>query len=278
MPPIQRLALVVNPSKEGALELARRLTALAERRRVRCETLQAYPLPAAHLRDFDLCVVIGGDGTILGVAEAAAEDGVPVLGVNLGSLGFMALVRAEAAEATLEQVLRGDYAIERRSLLEVRNARAERRLALNDVVVKASASHLLKLEVRAEGRLINAYSADGLIVATPTGSTAYNLSAGGPIIHPGARVMVLTPINPHTLSNRAVVLDESQRVSISLRACQSGISVALDGREAFARGDELPLEVGICAALSFPLVHTGDYWHFDVLRQKLRWAGHPLGD
>lgn len=278
MPSIQRLALVVNPSKEGALELAQRITSLAERRRVRCETLQAYPLPASHLRGFDLCAVIGGDGTILGVAEAAAEDDVPVLGINLGTLGFMALVRAPDAEATLERVLRGEFTVERRSLLDVRNARGERRLALNDVVVKASASHLLKLEVRSGKQLINAYSADGLIVATPTGSTAYNLSAGGPIIHPGARVMVLTPINPHTLSNRAVVLDESLRVSISLRACQSGISVALDGREAFPRGDELPLEVGICPALTFPLVHPGEYWHFDVLRQKLRWAGHPLGE
>jgi len=272
MQPLRRIVLVVNPTKPDAPVLADKMAALAEAAGAEVAVTEAFPLPLEALAEADFCVVIGGDGSILGVVAAAAHQNVPVMGVNVGTLGFMANFNAEEAVDAFQAILQGHYAVdERRLLLAVgRDGREVR--ALNDLVIKGYSSRLVRLEVLSEGKLVNHYFADGLIFSSPTGSTAYNLSAGGPIVHPEARAIVLTPINPHTLTNRSIVLDEERALDVHLGASPPPITVAADGVEVFTV-DDFPLKVCVCAQQRVRLVQHRDYSHFYVLREKLRWTG-----
>ncbi len=271
---IRRLALAVNPSKEGAEPLAKTIEKMARERGVETFRVEAFPVPQEGLKGIDLCCVLGGDGSILGVVNAATFGNVPVLGINFGALGFMANFAADEAIGVLRGILSGDPCqIDRRSVLECRSADGKCVLALNDLVIKTPTSRLIQLRVRSGKHDVNDYYADGLIVATPTGSTAYNVSAGGPIIHPSAAAIVLTPINPHTLSNRAIVLNECAQLAIELCAGSPEAHLSADGRAAFAPGSAFPITVTICQDVRFPLVQHDDYSHFHVLRRKLKWSG-----
>ena len=148
--------------------------------------------------------------------------------------------------------------------------------ALNDIVIKARSSRLIRLEVHCEDEHMNTYHADGMIFATPTGSTAYNLSAGGPIVHPSAKVMVATPINPHTLSNRAIVLDDSHVLVVHLLGEPHDVQISADGREIFGAVPTFPIQVRIQPERAFHLVQPEDYSHYYVLRNKLRWTGDAV--
>ncbi|MCC5806835.1 MAG: NAD(+)/NADH kinase [Opitutales bacterium] len=272
---VHRIALAVNPSKSGADGLAAELEACAHERNIETRRVDAFPVPADGLKGYDLCCVLGGDGSILGVVEAAARAGVPVLGFNFGALGFMANFSAEEARSIVPAILDGTpCTIDRRAVLECRDATGAKALALNDVVVKTLTSRLARLQVRSGAHDINDYYADGVIVATPTGSTAYNVSAGGPIVHPHARAIVLTPINPHTLSNRAIVLDEETSLHIDLRSGPGEVLIACDGRYVFDSTTAFPLQITTSRELRFPLIQHDDYSHFHVLRHKLQWTGN----
>ncbi len=274
MNPVRRTLIVVNESKPGARPIGEQLCALAGEHGVEAKLVAHFPLAEDELEGCDLCVVIGGDGSILGVVKAATHSDVPVLGINLGTLGFMANFSAEEANKAFIDVLSGRAALSERRLLRCRSAHGDEVLALNDLVIKAHSSRLVELHVRTKKEAVNEYYADGLIIATPTGSTAYNLSAGGPILHPDTRAIVLNPINPHTLTTRSIVLDESVQLIIEIRKRLPNVQVAADGVQIFEETEDFPITVGICPDRTFKLLQHPAYSHFHILRNKLHWTGN----
>lgn len=225
----------------------------------------------------DLLITFGGDGTLLSVARHAPAH-VPILGVNMGTLGFLTEVRAEEFPAVLERVLDGNYIVEPRVTLNVRVHGAERDSieyrVLNDVAINKSAlSRIIEMRVHVAGQFVSTFRADGLIVCTPTGSTAYNLSAGGPIVYPTMGAIVITPICPHMLTNRPLVLPDELDIEISIATPddRQEIYVTLDGQE----GMPLTAEDRVCVRKSEQrvlLVQSPDKNYFDVLRTKLKWG------
>jgi NAD+ kinase len=222
----------------------------------------------------DLCIVVGGDGTLLSWARRMAERGVPLVGVNLGRLGFLTDIPADNVAPAIEAVLDGEYTSESRMLLDASVSRGGKRIfattAMNDVVVSRGAvANMIELAVSIDGEYIYDLRSDGLIVATPTGSTAYALSAGGPILHPALSAIALVPISPHTLSNRPVAIQGRSKIEITLQR----------GRDARANFDvqahsvlEVDDVVTISAAPhSAVLLHPKGYSYFSMLRNKLHW-------
>jgi NAD+ kinase len=227
----------------------------------------------------DLIVVLGGDGTLLAMAKAIGESGkdVPILAVNFGSLGFLTeITRPELVEA-LDAVLAGRASHDLRMMLRAVATRAGARLtshmALNDVVFSRGAlSRMIELSVSVGDQFLAAVRADGLIVATPTGSTAYNLAAGGPIVHPAMDALIVTPIAPHTLTNRPIVIPAERDVRVESTGSNAGdeIYVTMDGQTGFGmqQGDELTITR---ADRPLRLVRSTTRSYFEVLRQKLKW-------
>lgn len=227
-------------------------------------------------RGTDLAIVAGGDGTLLSVARAAVPRGVPILGVNLGSLGFLTELQPDELYDGLQKVLSGAYSIEERQALRVRHRRGRRvrseHAVLNDAVITKSAlARMITLDVRVDGEDVATYTSDGLILSTPTGSTAYNLSAGGPILDPRMEAVVIAPICPHTMTYRPLVVPGSARVEVTLESDKEPVHLTLDGQVGF------PMEHGdIVAVDTHPrpvlLVRVSDLGFFEVLRRKLRWG------
>jgi len=228
---------------------------------------------AAHV---DLLLVLGGDGTMIGTARMIGDSEVPVLGVNFGSLGYLAEFRMDEMFPALESILRGDFRLDPRVMLAVEHFRGEIRLTqsrvLNDVVINKSVlARIIELEAYFDGKFVNSFRADGLIVSTPTGSTAYNLSAGGPVVYPSMNAIVVTPICPFTLSNRPIVIPDSAQIELRLRTEKEEVSVTLDGQVGFPfqAGDRVLIHK---SKTSFNLVQPANRNYFDVLRDKLRWG------
>jgi NAD+ kinase len=222
----------------------------------------------------DLLLVLGGDGTLLSVARLVGDLGTPLLGVNLGGLGFLTALTVDELFPALEAYQAGRLVIEERMMLSARVLRQGERLteyvALNDVVIMKSAmSRIINLEVAVDGQFATGYRADGLIISTPTGSTAYCLSAGGPIVHPTMDAVVLTPICSHTLTNRPIVLPAGLAVAVTLRSSQD-VMLTMDGQVGFQLLGADTVEIRRAPArirlLRFPQKHF-----FSVLRTKLRW-------
>ncbi|MGH7935190.1 MAG: NAD(+)/NADH kinase [Candidatus Binataceae bacterium] len=226
----------------------------------------------------DLIVVLGGDGTLLGVARLVGARESPILGINLGGLGFLTEATTDEALATLARVVAGDYEVDRRITLEavVEHGAGEARpaehfRALNDVVIiKRALGRMLDLHVAADHMPLCSYRADGLIVATPTGSTAYALSAGGPIIFPNLGVVVLAPICPHTLSNRPVVLPDSFELEIRIDTDDHGAMLNCDGQESahIDAADTIKINRGKHVVALVRSVHP----YFEIWRDKLHWG------
>ena len=224
----------------------------------------------------DLVVVLGGDGTLLSVARRHA-GGPPILGVNLGRLGFLTEVARDGLYPALVEILEGDYEVEPRSLFEVVLERSSGRkvsyLALNDAVIaKTALSRIIELNLTVDGRPVSRYRADGLVLSTPTGSTAYNLSAGGPILHPLLPVAVITPICPHTLTLRPLVVPDTSIIEVTLETPSESVYLTVDGQE----GDEMVHGERVRLSRhsqSVHLVRTGDPRSiFEGLRSKLHWG------
>jgi NAD+ kinase len=273
MKPIRQLAFVVNEQKEVAPALARELVALARTAGVALKQTTRFPLPKGWLHGCDACCVIGGDGTLLGVACESAREQVPIIGVNRGSLGFLTTFSADEARAQFLELLEGQFRVDHRAMLECSTGTGPHDLALNDVLIKdAVNSRLVRLEVFADDELVTDYTCDGLIFSTPTGSTAYNLSAGGPIMHPAAGVIAMTPICPHTLSNRSIIFRENVRLRVFNRSPTARLLVAMDGQRNLQVGAQSPVEISV-AQLRLPLAQRADYSHFSVVRTKLKWSG-----
>lgn len=325
---IQRVGLIANADKISSCPLVRRAASLirASRRAVLTDAATATlaginvptcPDPAALARQVDLLMVFGGDGTMLRVARETAGSRTPFIGINVGSLGFLTDVQAHQLPLALKQIWAGETILESRSLIEareetrsadrgVRSGRFPRsavpvprfsETALNDFVIsRGAAPRLIDLEVTVDGETLTRYRCDGLIVCTPTGSTAYSLSAGGAVVSPTADVFTLTPICPHTLSNRSVIvgLDSTVRVKV-LSERPSSVAVALQ-RPRSARGPLplrrvdadtfltsdgqkiIPLFTGEVVAIkrsrhSIRLLHLAGSSFFETLRRKLNWSG-----
>ena len=277
MKPIRRLAFVINADKAGAPEVARQLIDLAKS--VGAETIETteFPQPDGFLDGCDACCVIGGDGTMLGVAREAARLQVPLLGVNRGSLGFLTTFTADEARAELPGILAGDYRLASRVMLACTIGGGQPDTALNDVLVKDEVnSRLVHLALYADDEFVAEYACDGLIFSTSTGSTAYNLSAGGPLIQPDAGVIAMTPICPHTLSNRTIVFRQEVRLRIENRSAPARMLVALDGRSHLVNDTGASVEIAL-APQRLPLIQSRDHAHFDVVRRKLGWSGGFTG-
>ena len=227
--------------------------------------------------DLDLVLVLGGDGTLLAVAKAIAEAGldIPLLAVNFGSLGFLTEITRPEIYASLDAVLNGRASHDERMMLRAvatSGGNIATHLALNDVVFTRTAlSRMIDLEVSVGDQFVTSVKADGLIVASPTGSTAYNLAAGGPIVHPAMDALVLTPIAPHTLTNRPIVIPAEREVRVKSTGTNAGnVYVTIDGQTGFEmrEGDEVAVSR---APRPLRLVRASTRSYFEVLRQKLKW-------
>ena len=224
----------------------------------------------------DVVLSLGGDGTLLRGARLACRRGIPILGLNFGHVGFLASAGPEAATRALADLARGDFAIERRLALEARLGGGDPFVAVNDVVVhKGGIARVIRLAVSVDGQPVGPYSADGIIVATPTGSTAYSMSAGGPIVVPGVAALVLTAICPHTLAVRPLVVPAGARITICpldpVPGPDSDLLVSIDGQVAahIVPGQELHVA---CAPQPVLLARLGEESFFGRLSRKLQWG------
>jgi NAD+ kinase len=265
----------------AALELARDLIAWTKAQGLEAltevaiaDSIGAQPVALDELaRSAHLLVVLGGDGTLLGVARMVGET--PILGINLGSLGFLTEIATDEARDTLRRVVAGNYEVDRRIALEAvvegTTGSVMHFRALNDIVIsKRELGRMLELNVVADHQPFCTYRADGLIVATPTGSTAYALSAGGPIIFPNLRALVLAPICPHTLSNRPVVLPDSFELEMRVKTDDHGAILTCDGQESANLGPDDVIRVHR-ARHPVSLVRSA-HPYFEIWREKLRWG------
>lgn len=224
----------------------------------------------------DLIVVLGGDGTMLYTARLIGEKKVPILGVNLGSLGFLTAITMREFYPVLEKVIKDDFETEERMMLSVQvhrdGGKISKYIVLNDMVIKGQLSRLISVEARINKEYVTTYRADGIIVSTPTGSTGYSLSAGGPILYPTIHSIIVSPICPFTLTNRPVVIPDWMIVEILLKPDQTSVLVTLDGQV------DLPLKGGDVvevkrAEASMYLVKCPGKSYFDILRERLMWGG-----
>jgi NAD+ kinase len=225
----------------------------------------------------DLIIVLGGDGTLLSVARIVGDLDVPILAANLGSLGFLTAVTLDDLYTLLEQVMEGSYQIEERSMLRVHVHRQGERIAeyrvLNDAVIhKGTLARIIELNTSVDGKHLTTYQADGLIISTPTGSTAYSLAAGGPILHPSINALILNPICPFTLSQRPIVIpDNVERIEVTLNTENEDVFLTLDGQVGFALRFRDIVELSR-SAHHIRLIHCPQRDFFEVLRTKLRWG------
>lgn len=225
----------------------------------------------------EIIVVLGGDGTMLSAARLSCEKGIPLLGVNLGGLGFLTEVYKEDLYSAMERILAGKCPFQERMMLSTGIYRQGEKIAeytaLNDVVInKGALARIIDLHTSINDHYVTEYRADGLIVSTPTGSTAYCLSAGGPIVHPAAECIVLTPICPHTLTNRPIVLPEDSEVEVSLRSPGEDVFLTLDGQVGFSLKQNDVVKISNSPHKT-TLLMPCERNYYDVLRTKLKWAG-----
>ena len=288
---IKRIGIVLKPHQQDALktlcELATWLTARGisvlggpeiERDRIEVKTGCAVQEvePEKLAASVDLVLVLGGDGTMIAAARMMGETEVPVLGVNYGGLGYLAEFRIEELYTALESILAGNYRLDRRVMLDVELQRGAEQVTcnrvLNDIVINKSAlARIIEIEAYLNRQFVNSFRADGLIVSTPTGSTAYNLSAGGPVIFPSMNAVVITPICPFTLSNRPIVVPDDAVIELCLKTEREDVALTLDGQVGF------PLQVEDRVIIrksqtTFNIVQPTNRNYFEVLRDKLRWG------
>lgn len=286
--PFKRIGLIAKLENPRVADTLALLTAELAQRGV-CVTLDEsaasyFPNPDFPVNDrrtlpqnCDLAIVVGGDGTMLGAARSLAGSGIAVLGINLGRLGFLTDISPDEIHPRLGDILAGHYHEELRTLLHAQIVRDEKVVdegnALNDVVIhKWDIARMIELDTTINDRFIYSLRADGLIISTPTGSTAYALSGGGPILEPNLPAFVLVPICPHTLSNRPVVVDENSSIVLTVRGSDSDqAQITCDGQTNFPLlpGDRIHIQR---MTHQLRLIHPLDHDHFNTMRKKLRWA------
>jgi len=288
---IRRIGIIANVRKEKAPELITRLKSWAEDRGVEVvlerEIAKRMADPRGVDREeigsrVDMIVAFGGDGTLLMAARSVRKFNVPILGINLGAFGYLTVFNLNEMIEALEMIYRGDYRTEKRMMLDVLvrggGKTQEDYSVLNDVVInRGNLSRMVDLEVIVDDRYLTTYKADGLIVSTPTGSTAYSLSAGGPIVFPVLNSIIINPICPHTLTNRPVMLPESASIRVVLWTKGLGATATLDGQLSFdlRSGDSIVIRKSKYVT---NLVTSPRREYLQILRSKLGWGGSPTGE
>lgn len=284
---IQRVGLIGNSEKVSCREAVKRAakavhvagrTVFSDGATARLANLKSAVCPDAAVlaRTVDLLLVLGGDGTMLRVARAIAGSATPMLGINIGGLGFLTAVPSDELERALKLVWRGEFKFEKRALIEATGHCAGGRIqqtALNDVVIsRGHVSRLIELEVNVDGDPLTRYRCDGLIVSSPTGSTAYSLAAGGALVFPTADVFSITPICPHTLSNRSLILPLTSAIRIKAVSAKAATILSADGEvvSQLDPDDEVTVRRSRRAVR---LMHLADSSFFEALRRKLHWRG-----
>jgi NAD+ kinase len=231
-------------------------------------------------RNCELLIVLGGDGTILRTVHDLGDNLRPIFGINLGTLGFLTCLGPADYRQAVASIVNGHYLLSARSLLYVEVVRAGKvnghHLGLNDAVISRGAlSRLIRFETHVNGALLTEYSADGLIVSTPTGSTAYSLSAGGPLLTPDSNVFAITPICPHTLTNRSVIIADNSAIEVRLQSRQEDIFLTVDGQKAIPMDCADSIRIRR-AEQTLPLAMLPDLPFFELARRKLKWSGSSL--
>ena len=288
---IRRIGIIANVRKEKAPELITRLKSWAEDRGVEVvlerEIAKRMADPRGVDREeigsrVDMIVAFGGDGTLLMAARSVRKFNVPILGINLGAFGYLTVFNLNEMIEALEMIYRGDYRTEKRMMLDVLvrggGKTQEDYSVLNDVVInRGNLSRMVDLEVIVDDRYLTTYKADGLIISTPTGSTAYSLSAGGPIVFPVLDSIIINPICPHTLTNRPVMLPESASIRVVLWTKGLGATATLDGQLSFdlRSGDSIVIRKSKYVT---NLVTSPRREYLQILRSKLGWGGSPTGE
>jgi len=267
---VKKVGIILKKGSEQPKKICRQLESFLASRNIVCVIDEVT-------EDCDLLVILGGDGTLLHVADQASGMGIPVVGVNLGGLGFLTEVSVEELSESLRTILDGDVSIDKRMMIKARLRGREKaepwHFALNDVVIsKGPIDRLIRLGSWADEEFITAYRADGLIFSTPTGSTAYSLSAGGPIVHPLLQSISVTPICPFMLESRPVLLPAGVTVTTRLLDGFGAVEVIVDGRQTWEMEGEDILEVK-AAEKPLLLIGSPNKGYFEILRNKLNWGG-----
>ncbi len=226
--------------------------------------------------DMEMIIVLGGDGTLLSVARQVWDKGIPILGVNLGGLGFLTEIALDELYPVLERVVQGNFTVNEREVLKASVLRGGNRIAefivLNDAVInKGALARIIDLETTINGEYLSTFRSDGLIISTPTGSTAYNLSAGGPIVYPSLHTIIITPICPHTLTIRPIIIPDDVKIRAILQSRDEEVTLTLDGQQGFTLKFEDVVEVGKAKGRIL-LIKSPDRHYFELLREKLKWG------
>ncbi len=260
-----KIALVVNTKKKQAEELATVVTSFLEKRNV--------SVVSADRDDVEYVISLGGDGSILSLIHTYPNLTAPILGINIGTLGFLADITPSQIAQSLENLLSGNFSVEERLMLEGKTPGKSSCYAVNELVVhRGQNNNLVDLKLTVNGKYFNTFSADGVIISTPSGSTAYSLSAGGPIVDPELKAIVITPICPHALSNRPVVLSEPKTIEVEYISDYLPVDVTFDGTVRFPLSAHQKVIIGP-AKRPFRLVTMPTFDYFATLRSKLNWTG-----
>lgn len=282
---MKKVGIIAKKNKKEAFQIvaeiapwlsARGIVPLLDRETAQMAGLNSVMRPEEIPAQADGMIVLGGDGTLLYAARLMGDREIPILGVNLGSLGFLTDVAVPELKDTLARFISGQVTIGQRMMLDAvvedDSGKTETFSVLNDVVVnKGNLARTIRLEASIDGAFLTVFNGDGLIIATPTGSTAYSLSAGGPIVHPTLSAVIITPICPHLLTNRPIVVPESSVVDVRLVSGDGNVSVTLDGQVGvdFSQHHRLTVRK---SAHKILLVEPPDRDHFEILRTKLNWG------
>lgn len=280
---MKKIGIVPNLSKDSNLEFTSKIIDWIESRggtvylneiaSSKLDRLDIASRASTMYKEVDFVIVLGGDGTLLSVARQVSWNQTPILGVNLGHLGFLAEVEVNGLFNALEKVMKGNYTIEKRMMLEASvikdNIQAETFYALNDIgITKGSFSRIVKLKTYVNNCLVDIYPADGLIISSPTGSTAYSLSAGGPIVNPDMSLLIITPICPHTLYSRSIVISDHEKVKVEVQDNYHDVMLTIDGQQGYKlKGGDI---ITVTKADFYAnLIKITDRCFYDLLRKKL---------
>ncbi|OGW51549.1 MAG: NAD(+) kinase [Nitrospirae bacterium RBG_19FT_COMBO_42_15] len=282
---MKKIGIIIKPRKPEAKDVLNKLITWLESHKIEAvldvDTANIVNIKSKYQKSqiaslVDMIIVLGGDGTLLGVARLTIEKGIPILGVNLGGLGFLTEVTLDELYPTLEKVINGEFIIDERMMLMTHIHRQGETLAqspvLNDIVINHGiVARMIILDIFVNSQFVTSLRGDGLIISTPTGSTAYSLSAGGPIIHPTVSAIMLTPVCPHTLTNRPIVIPSNVKIEAILKTEDEGAMVTFDGQVGFSLKKEDIVEVHSAEA-RIKLIRSPEKNYYEVLRKKLKWG------